>query len=314
MPGFLSTTTALTVYKLDNPAAVTADKLKEYGFRSIDDIPEPKGWGWTNIDDIFDTEWRFSVPEKGQFLCFSLRVDTRKVSSAVLKKHLAEALREEEAKAQTEERKVSRARKKELKDLYASKLLSKAEPVPAAVDIALDMTTGMLYAGSISGSFLELLEEQFFVAFGVKPKRLVPTGMEDHELEDSSVEALMAKIYADSLQVDFGEHSYTVAEAGQATLMQEGGAEVTVKNAPDSANAGIASGLSIKKLRIQISRTGEDELMWTLTLNSDFTFSGMKTPKVEKATGDNADAAMLEKLYLIEQAVGVVLALGQRQA
>lgn len=145
-------------------------------------------------------------------------------------------------------------------------------------------------------------------SFGVKLARLTLAGLDGNEaLADGGVvEELLRSIYANSLQVEFDEHSYTITEAGQATLMQDGGAEVTVKNSPDSANAGLEAGLSIKKLKMHIARADEESLLWELTLNHDFSFSSLKTPKVTHTQGENPDAVILEKLYLIEQAVGVM--------
>lgn len=113
--GFANGSTALTVFAVDAPEKITVDKLKQYAFTPIDQLPEARGSGGTSFDDMFDTRWERSVPEKGGYLAFALRVDTRKVPAAVLKKHLAEALWDEEDKARSEGRKVSRGRKKELK-------------------------------------------------------------------------------------------------------------------------------------------------------------------------------------------------------
>ena len=33
-------------------------RLKQFAFLPIDDIAEERGWGWANIDDMLDTEWR----------------------------------------------------------------------------------------------------------------------------------------------------------------------------------------------------------------------------------------------------------------
>lgn len=308
MPGFLSGSTALTVFKVDAPGAITAEKLKQYAFQPIDELPEPKGWGWTNIDDMFDTEWAGSVPEKGTFICFALRIDTRKVPPAILKKHLTEAFREEEERLRQEGKTtLSRSRKRELKEQYSAKLLSQTEPVPSAVDVALDVTTGLLYVATTSSALLELLESSMEKSFEVKMERLSLAGLEKQDGLDEQrpVEQLMGKIYESSLNVSYEDAMYTVAEAGQATLAEEGGSEVTVRNAPDSANAGLEAGLSIRKLKVKILRDDEEELEWETTLDSDFNFSALKTPKVEKED-DNPDAALLTKLYLLSVAVGVL--------
>ena len=54
-------------------------RLKQFAFLPIDDIAEERGWGWANIDDMLDTEWKASPPEKGEFFAFTLRVDRRRI-------------------------------------------------------------------------------------------------------------------------------------------------------------------------------------------------------------------------------------------
>lgn len=299
MSGFLSNSSiALSVFKIENPAAVTGEKLRKYAFRSIDNLnAETKAHGWTSIEDMLDVDWQFSAPEKGQFLCFSLRVDTRKISQPVLKKHLAEALREETEKNNTEGKTyISRARKKELKELHTTRLLAKTEPVPVTVDVAFDTQSSLLYVGSTSTAHQELVAELFTQSFGQEPQPA---------LSMVDVPHILQELYGASRGIPFGEHTYTLAEAGQLTLAA-GDGEVSVKNEPTSAQSGMEAGLSICKLKLEMTRVGEENLAWQFILHSDLSFSSLKTPKVEKQSNDNADAAILAKLYLIEQAVGVI--------
>lgn len=58
-------------------------------FRDADDDPSSVlSYGWTNFDDLLDTEWAASSPPKGFFFAFSFRIDERRVASALLNKHL----------------------------------------------------------------------------------------------------------------------------------------------------------------------------------------------------------------------------------
>jgi hypothetical protein len=67
-----------------------------------------------------DFSWATSVPEKGYFLCFAFRMDTRKIPPVVLRLHLDQALKEE--KKRTDANFVSRERKKELKEQVSLRL------------------------------------------------------------------------------------------------------------------------------------------------------------------------------------------------
>ena len=72
----------LTVYRAESSilAHITTEKLKQFAFRSIDDVPEEKACGFVNCDDMFDTEWINSIPEKGHYMAFGFRVDVRRIA------------------------------------------------------------------------------------------------------------------------------------------------------------------------------------------------------------------------------------------
>ena len=73
-------------------------------------------------------------------------------------------------------------------------------------------------------------------------------------------------------------HKYHVAEQGKATLAQENGPAVSVNDAPDSARAGLESGLLIKSLKLRLSLMPEEEQVSTFTLHSDFLSRDSKHP------------------------------------
>ena len=52
------------------------DKLRQFAFRDIDDLPEMQAYGWVCFEDMLDSEWRTAPPHKGAYLLFSLRLDT----------------------------------------------------------------------------------------------------------------------------------------------------------------------------------------------------------------------------------------------
>ena len=84
----------LTTYRLEPStlANVTGDAIRRFAFRSIDNTPDEKGYGFVPEDDMF-ADLETSILEKGRYMSFGFRIDTRKIPSAILKKHLAEMTR-----------------------------------------------------------------------------------------------------------------------------------------------------------------------------------------------------------------------------
>ena len=303
----------MTIYRAESSilANITDDRLKQFAFRSIDDTPDEKGYGFVNGDDMFDTEWHTSIPEKGQYMNFGFRIDARKVPSVILQKHLTEMNREELERLSVQGKKsISKARKAEFRDLCKSRLLSKTEPRPAMTGVAVDMVTGLVYVASTSKSVLALFEIYMKTAFGGELERLSPCTLcasdSEHPLED-----LMRDVYAESMTLSLDGRDYTIAEQGKATLARTDGPSVSVTDAPDSARAGLESGLLIKNLKIRLSSMPEDELVSVFTLNADFSFNSLKTPRIPREKGADADpdANFLLKMGFIEETVGAMHAL-----
>lgn len=305
--GLMAKNCALTVFKVEKPAAVTAEKLKQFAFAPIDDLPgEETARGWVNFDDMLDLAWDVSIPEKGNFMVFAFRTDTRRVPAPVLKVEYEKALQEEMEKAQAEGKKfVSRERKKELKELVKAKLMEKTPPSPSVVDAALDMTTGQLLVGSTSGKQLEAFAE-YFKCFGQDIKELSFAGLEDREdalKESLAMETFLQEIYGHSQDVSWDGHTFNIAEAGEVTLQKESGETVSSRNEPGSVIAGLEAGLYIRKMKLLL--TDENSMEWTAVIDQNFRLR-LQTPSVEKSKDADPDAVLLEKLYLIQLAVGAL--------
>ena len=150
-------------------------KLKQFAFVDIDNIPEPRSFGWVNFDDMLDAEWLVSTPEKGHYLAFSLRLDTRRISPAVLRLHTLKALREEERKNKEDGKTfVSRTRKKEIKDMIQAKLMARTFPVPAEFNVIWDTRQNIVCLASTHGKVIELFCNHFNATFELTLEQLTP--------------------------------------------------------------------------------------------------------------------------------------------
>lgn len=308
MPGFKASSIDITLFRVADTSIVTVDRLKRHAFRPIDNLKgEASTAGWVGFGN--DTEWLAPV-EHGEWLVWSLRMDRRSVPGPVVSKHLAEAIKEEAGK--TKDGKVSRARQKELKELIRSKLLAKAEPVPTVADVALNVHTGLLLAGTKSGGMLENFTECFKGAFGCEPEKV-------RFRED--MPKLLQTLYADGLQASLDGHDFALSEAGLVSL-EGANAEgekvvITARNDRAAVDAGLAKGFGLARIKAGMIRDSDSSLAWTFTLDGATegcaTLSGVKTPAASGSDDDNPDAALLEKLYLLEQAVGVALELFEQR-
>lgn len=168
---FLKTSTSFTRFRITDPVPATlwgevVDRLRKNGFIDIDELPEERSFGWVSFEDMLNPVFNEHPVEKGTYLAFSLRLDTRRVPPAVLKKHLGVALKKEEALAREQGRKfVSKERKKELKELVTFQLNKRFLPIPAEFQVTWNTASGMVYFASTQQKMLDMFQELFIRTF-----------------------------------------------------------------------------------------------------------------------------------------------------
>ena len=115
---------------------------------------------------------------KAEYLTFSLRLDTRRIPPAVLKKHTRIALQEEERRIKEQGKKfVARERKKEIAEQVKLRLRSRFLPIPAEFQVVWNTQTSRIYLASTQGKVIELFQEQFTRTFDLHIEQLLPYGL-----------------------------------------------------------------------------------------------------------------------------------------
>ncbi len=196
--GFLNASSSFTRFRIADPVPATLwptlpDKLKQFCFRDIDNTSDERSWGWVCFDDMLDTAWRTAPPEKGGYIAFSLRQDTRRIPAAVLKKHLALALREEEARNKEQGKKfVSRERKKELREQVRIKLMARFLPIPAEFNVLWAIDTGVIYFASTQSKMIDLFSDYFTLTFDLHLEPMTPYALAASMLDEAAITRLDA--------------------------------------------------------------------------------------------------------------------------
>ena len=166
-------------------------KLKQFSFQDIDEIAEERAWGWVCFEDMLDSAWHSAPPEKGAYLAFALRLDTRRIPPAVLKKYTAIALKEEDARIKEQGKKfISRERKKELREQVKLRLMSRFLPIPAVFDVAWATETNTIYLASTQSKLIELFMNHFTLTFDLHLEPLTPYALAASSLDEKTLARL----------------------------------------------------------------------------------------------------------------------------
>ncbi len=194
--GFLNAGCSFTRFRIVDPVPAELwgqipQKLKQFAFRDIDEIPEERSFGWTSFEDMLDTKWLTAPPEKGAYLAFSLRLDTRRVPAGVLKKHLSLALRSEKERIKEQGKTfISRERKKELKEQVHLRLMSRFLPIPSEFNVIWATDNNTIWFASTQGKMVDMFMEYFTQTFDLHLEQMTPFGLALSLLDESEAARL----------------------------------------------------------------------------------------------------------------------------
>lgn len=162
------------------------DRLKRFAFQDIDEIPEVQSHGWVAFGDMLDTSWESAPPQKGAYILFSLRVDTRRIPAGVVKKHLALALREEKNRTPGKAF-IARDRKQEIKEQVLLRLRRRFLPVPGTFDTLWHTETHTVWFASTQDNLLDMFAELFLHSFDLHIGQLTPYELASSLLDEESL-------------------------------------------------------------------------------------------------------------------------------
>lgn len=166
-------------------------RLKDNAFKDIDATTDERSFGWCNLDNMLDMDWAESPPEKGHYVCFSLRLDTRRIPPAVFKKHCMIALAQELAQAKAEGKAfISKDRRREIKDQVMLRLRARSLPIPAVFDVVWNTQSGRILLLTTNSKVKAMFEELFETSFGLELEALTPFALAAAMLGEEAVPRL----------------------------------------------------------------------------------------------------------------------------
>ncbi len=164
------------------------ERLQFNLFREIDDTNDEKAVGWVELDNLLQTSFEGGPAHKGEYLAFSLRMDTRKVPAAVFRKHFL--LAEQTVRQQQKFRRLSRHQKLELKKTVMTDLLRRQMPQPALFDIVWHPSQQRLWLFATSPKVRETFETLFRETFEMDIFLLFPYTLAQDVLDPAAQDRL----------------------------------------------------------------------------------------------------------------------------
>ena len=194
--GFLNASSSFTRFSIVDPVpeqlwADIPDLLKKGALLDIDELPEMEAKGWTCFDDYLDTQWVTASPHKGEYLPFTLRIDTRRIPAGVIRKHVTLALKKEKlANLAQGKTYISKERKKEIKEQVTLRLRQRFLPVPAEINVVWSIRKNEVWLASVQNKVIELFMQLFLDTFQLHLQQLTPSALAIQLMGEGQVETI----------------------------------------------------------------------------------------------------------------------------
>jgi len=165
-----------------------ADRIASFSFVDIDDNYDEYSIGWVSVLNMFDSDFNYASYMNGDYITLTLRVDERKVSSAVVKKFVQKE--EERVKIEKQIPRISRSMKVEIKERITTELMRKAVPIPSIYDLCWNLSESTVMFFSTNKKTLALIEDFFNDSFGLRLKQQIPYVVGEQLLDEEDQEKL----------------------------------------------------------------------------------------------------------------------------
>jgi DNA recombination-dependent growth factor C len=164
-------------------AEAIAEKLGQFKFTGLGSADEGSATGWVAPDHLFDGDFDPIKMGRGHYLCFALRIDTRRVPGPILAAHIA--LEEKAWKDANGADKVPGAKRREIKKSIKAKLLEETPPTQRAFGVFWRVKSKKLFFQSTSKNANNELVELFARTFDLGLEAQLP-GLVAHEVAEEN--------------------------------------------------------------------------------------------------------------------------------
>lgn len=296
--------------------------------------------GWTDIENIIDTDFKYAKYNCGSYLIFSLRIDRRSLPPALLKLKVME--KEKKYLAENDNKRLYRQEKEEIKERTRLELLERALPIPSFYEVCWSSSKNTVIFGSHSDKVTEAFQKLFKESFQLNLLPYLPWLPENAENIYYNYTKERGKVASDDPPYDkqpsaampfVGREFLTwlwfkteekngiidVPDVGeneviflQRLVLASGDGEYSETVVCRGMHADMQEGREAlrrgKKIKEARLKVVNDDAKWEFTLKADmFRFQSLKLPATFEPEEDiDRDGRNLERIYLVEKIINVM--------
>jgi hypothetical protein len=164
------------------PEAV-AEKLANFRFNGLGSADEGTASGWIAPEHLFDGEFNADTMARGHYMCFALRIDSRRVPGSLLAAHVA--MEEKAWKEANGTDTIPGAKRREIKRQIKTKLLEETPPNQKAFGVFWRVKSKKLFFQSTSKGANQELMELFERTFDLNLEPQLPSLLAHESAEEN---------------------------------------------------------------------------------------------------------------------------------
>jgi len=300
-------------------------RIKGHSFREARNSTEEKRMGWVSVTDILDAEFESANYVLGDYLIFSLRIDRKLISPKLMKIRLMEEQRR--FLAEHGKTRIGKAMNEGLKDKVKLELMTKCDPVPSFYDVLWAVGQNKVYFSSLSDKVADDFVDLFKKTFSLSLRRILPQehpqalaakARNDVAVEDISLIGrefltwLWFKSEERNGHIALGKTEEVELHLLKRIALEAGEGEYSQGVVCSGLHAELTEGKEAIRQGKKVTEAGirliADQNEWEFTLKADnFHFQSLKLPPAEwQETSEDQSGKLLERIYLIENAAGII--------
>lgn len=300
-------------------------RIKSNSFRETTKSTEEKRMGWVSITDVLDADFEKANYALGDYLIFCLRIDRKMIPPKLMKIKIM--VEEKKFLAESGKTRINKQISTGIKDKVKLELLTKLDPVPSFYDVCWAVGQNTISFSSLSDKITDDFVDLFKKTFSLNLTRISP---QDNSLIRKKIaETAISPADASAIGREFLTWLWFKSEERNGRISLPGGEEVELnflKRVALEAGEGeysqgvVCHGIHAelkegkeairqgKKVKEAVIKLIHNQNEWEFTLKADsFHFQSLKLPVAEwQETEDDQSGKLLERIYLIENAVKTV--------
>jgi recombination associated protein RdgC len=310
--------------------------LKKNAFSDFMGSLTEKAVGWTDVENILDTDFAYAKYKCGPYLIFALRVDRKTIPAALLKIKVMEA--EKKYMAESGKKRIHRHEHEDIKERILSELLGKSLAVPSLYEICWSPLQNTLIFGSHSEKAIEEFQKLFKESFHLTLLPFLPWELGNRNsgnykskgasLADSHSSNIVPPVNLIFKGREFLTWLWFKSEERngiitipdeenevlflQRLVLASGDGEYSETVVCQGLHADMKEGKEAlrrgKKIKEARLRVLKDEVKWDFTFKADmFQFQSLKLPAIMELEDEtDREGRNLERIYLIERIITTI--------